>query len=119
MRRVMGQAALEGVAGEELSPGAGAKKDEDMAEAIRNLATTGHHSVSTCRMGPDHDGGAVLDHEMRVRGVDALRVVDASAFPDQISGNTNAPVIMKAEKAADMMLGRAALPAEDPRENAA
>ena len=66
-------------------------------------------------MGASNDPGAVLDETLRVRGVEGLRVVDASAFPDQISGNTNAPVIMLAEKAADMILGRPPLPPEDPR----
>ena len=78
-------------------------------------AITGHHPVSTCRMGADHDAGAVLDPALCVRGVEGLRVVDASAFPDQISGNINAPVIMMAEKASDMILGRPPLPPEDPR----
>ena len=58
--------------------------------------------------------GAVLDAELRVRGTQGLRVVDASSFPDQISGNTNAPVIMMAEKAADMIFGRPPLPPEEP-----
>jgi len=115
MREVVAQEALADVAGIELSPGAGTNSDTDIRRAIRDLATTGHHPVSTCRMGGDHDGGAVLDAALRVRGAEGLRVVDASSFPDQISGNTGAPVIMMAEKAADIMLGRPALPASDPR----
>jgi len=115
MREVVAQEALADVAGIELSPGTGTNSDTDIRQAIRDLATTGHHPVSTCRMGGDHDGGAVLDDALRVRGAEGLRVVDASSFPDQISGNTGAPVIMLAEKAADIMLGRPALPACDPR----
>jgi choline dehydrogenase-like flavoprotein len=67
-------------------------------------------------MGADSDPGAVLDDQLRVRGVDNLRVCDASAMPSQITGNPNATVIAMAEKAADMILGRAPLPAEDPRD---
>jgi len=119
VREIMRQPSFCGIVGEEMSPGAAAQSDEDLAQAVRNLVSTGHHPVSTCRMGADHDAGAVLDNELRVRGVQGLRVVDASAFPDQVSGNTNAPVIMMAEKAADMILGRPSLPAEDPRETAA
>ena len=115
MREVMMQAAFKDVLGPEISPGVRVRSDAEIAEAVRELATTTHHPVSTCRMGADNDTGAVLDEELRVRGVESLRVVDASAFPDQIGGNTNAPVIMMAEKAADMILGRPPLPPEDPR----
>jgi choline dehydrogenase-like flavoprotein len=116
MREVARQNAFAGVIGPELSPGADVESDADLARAVRALATTGHHPVSTCRMGADHDAGAVLDPALRVRGVEGLRVVDASAFPDQISGNINAPVIMMAEKASDMILGRPALAPADPRQ---
>ena len=115
MREVVQQDALAGVIGAEISPGAEIVGDADLEDSVRRLVTTGHHPVSTCRMGSDHDSGAVLDAELRLRGIGGLRVVDASAFPDQISGNINAPVIMMAEKAADMILGRPPLPAEDPR----
>ncbi len=115
MRKVTRQKAFEGVIGPEMSPGPSVTSDEDLAEAVRNLATTGHHPASTCRMGSSCDRDAVLDAELRVRGVECLRVVDASSFPDLISGNTNAPVIMMAEKASDMILGRPPLPPEDPR----
>jgi choline dehydrogenase len=115
MREVARQGAFAGVIGPELSPGADLESDADLEHAVRALATTGHHPVSTCRMSADHDVGAVLDPALRVRGVAGLRVVDASAFPDQIGGNINAPVIMMAEKASDLILGRPPLPPEDPR----
>lgn len=116
IRKIMQQPAFGGLIGDEMSPGSGVDTDDHLAEAIRNLATTGHHPASTCRMGADGDVGAVLDTEFRVRGVEQLRVVDASSFPDLMSGNTNAPVIMMAERAADMILGKPPLPPQDPRQ---
>ena len=111
------QQAFQGIVDCELSPGGNLQTDEEIEIAIRKLATTGHHPVSTCRMGPDHDVGAVVDHQLRVRGAEGLRIVDASIYPDQISGNTGAPTMMIAEKAADMILDKPALPAEDPRDS--
>ncbi|MEM1200906.1 MAG: GMC oxidoreductase, partial [Pseudomonadota bacterium] len=115
MREVARQAALAEILGPEITPGPGAVTDEEIAQAVKEEITTGHHPTSTCRMGPDHDRDAVLDPELKVRGVDGLRVVDASAFPDQISGNLNAPVMMMAEKAADVIRGLPVLAPEDPR----
>jgi 4-pyridoxate dehydrogenase len=82
--------------------------DAEIDAHIRATGITVHHPAGTCRMGADEQ--SVVDPELRVRGVEALRVVDASVFPDLIGGNINAPVIMIAEKAADMMRGRALLP---------
>ena len=115
MREVASRPALAGIAGVERSPGPEVHSDADLRRAVRQLATTGHHPVATCRMGGDHDRGAVLDAALRVRGVEGLRVADASSFPEQISGNVGAPVLMLAEKAADLILGRPAPPPEDPR----
>lgn len=115
MREVVSQPALQTVVSAEYSPGPSAQTDEQIGQAIRKLATTGHHPVCTCPMGSDSDPGAVLDDRLRVRGVEGLRVVDGSSLPTQVSGNVNAPIIMIAEKAADMILQREPLPPEDPR----
>jgi choline dehydrogenase-like flavoprotein len=80
---------------------AGALTDDEIRAAIRQRADTIYHPVGTCRMGSD--AGAVLDPQLRVRGVDGLRVVDASIMPTLISGNTNAPAVMIAEKAVDLI----------------
>jgi len=76
---------------------------EQLEEYVRCHADTEYHPVGTCKMGPDSDNMAVVDEQLRVRGINSLRVVDASIMPCLISGNTNAPTIMIAEKAADMM----------------
>jgi len=92
----------------EIAPGAGINDDAALTAYVRRSAGTVHHPVSSCRMG--RDDGAVVDDQLRVHGIDALRVVDASVFPSIIGGNTNAPVVMVAEKAADLLRGRAAPP---------
>jgi choline dehydrogenase len=90
---------------------------EHVVEAIRETAYTGHHPCSTARMGTDLD--AVLDEQLRVRGIDGLRVCDAAAMPTQITGNLYATVVAMAEKAADMILQRPAPPPEYPGETPA
>ncbi|UXA05373.1 GMC family oxidoreductase N-terminal domain-containing protein [Mycobacterium sp. SMC-2] len=87
-------------------PGDEVQTDEQWAEFLRRHAFRPYHPVGTCRMGSDD--GAVVDPELRVRGIDGLRVVDASVFPRITSGNTNAPVIMVAERAADLILQKTA-----------
>ena len=82
-------------------------------DLVRKTATTDYHPCGTCKMG--NDEMAVVDQELRVRGVDGLRVVDASVMPDIISGNLNAPTQMIAERAADFIMGKPALPAEYAR----
>ncbi len=90
----------------ETAPGPAAQSDEDLVAYIRAESYTVHHPVSTCRMGVDPM--AVVDPQLRVAGIEGLRVADASVFPSIIGGNTNAAVVMIAEKAADLILGRPA-----------
>ena len=111
IREITCQPAFGDVVGKEVAFGPEVKSRSAMATGLRQHITTGHHPVSTCRIGADDDVKAVLDAEFRVRGIEDLRVVDASAFPDQLSGNPNAAIIMMAERAADMLLGR---PQVDP-----
>jgi choline dehydrogenase-like flavoprotein len=101
----------------ELFPGSDVASDADWAAYIKRSLNTVHHPAGTCRMGADKE--SVVDPELKVRGVEGLRVVDASIMPFVIGGNTNAPVVMIAEKAADMILGKTALPAEHPERKAA
>ena len=117
LRHITKQEAFKDIIELELSPGESIETENEIHSAIRNLTTTGHHPVSTCRMGSNHDKDAVLDNNLKVRGIYNLRVIDASSFPDQINGNTNAAVIMMAEKAADIILEISPLKREDPREN--
>lgn len=79
--------------------------DEDWEVYVRQFGGIGYHAVGTCRMGPDGDSLAVLDPQLRVRGITGLRVVDASVMPEPVSGNTNAPTIMIAERGADIIRG--------------
>jgi choline dehydrogenase len=90
----------------EHDPGPACASDDDLVDFLRNKGFTVYHPAGTCRMGRDAD--AVVDPELRVHGVANLRVVDASIMPAVTSGNTNAPVIMIAEKTADAILGRRA-----------
>jgi choline dehydrogenase len=91
-------------AAREVAPGPAVTTREQLLAYIRATAATVHHPVGTCRMGAD--AGAVVDAQLRVHGLGGLRVVDASVFPSIVGGNTNAPVVMVAEKAADLVLGR-------------
>jgi choline dehydrogenase len=86
---------------EELYPGPHVRSDNEIVEYIRNHAQTMFHPVGACKMG--HDEMAVVDSQLRVHGIEGLRVVDASIMPTIPNGNTNAPVIMIAEKAADLI----------------
>src|SRR5881394_47754 len=92
------------VLGRELFPGADISSDEDLIDDLRQRVELLYHPVGTCRMGSDEN--AVVDPELRVRGVDGLRVVDASVFPIIPSGNTNAPTIAVAERGADLIAGK-------------
>ena len=102
VQEIMRQPALEPFVGEAIEPGDDVVTDDDMIEYLRNFGNTGFHPTSTCRMGVDER--AVVDPRLRVHGLEGLRVVDASIMPAVTSGNTNAPTIMIAEKASDMIL---------------
>jgi choline dehydrogenase-like flavoprotein len=103
-RDIYSQAPLKGLIRRELAPGPDKVSDADLEEYIRNTGAITQHPVGTCRMGLDER--AVVDAELKVRGVDGLRVIDASVMPNVPGGNTNAPTIMVAEKGADLIRGR-------------
>ena len=109
MRKLAKQTAFDELRGSEFAPGKHIKEDDDEAidAYVRETLSTVYHPVSTCRMGADDR--AVVNGEMKVRGLERLRVVDASVFPDLPGGNINAVVIMTAEKASDIILGKQAL----------
>ncbi|HEY1459871.1 MAG TPA: choline dehydrogenase [Casimicrobiaceae bacterium] len=92
----------------EYRPGPSARSDDDLLEFARNTGGTIFHPSGSCKMGPTSDPMAVVDPTLRVHGLQALRVVDCGAMPTLVSGNTNVPVIMMAEKASDMILADAA-----------
>ncbi|MEI8324005.1 MAG: choline dehydrogenase [Betaproteobacteria bacterium] len=101
MRKLLSQSALASLGGRESQASVGAQTDEEIELFIREHADTVYHPVGSCRMG--NGPMDVVDAQLRVHGIDALRVVDASIMPSVVGGNTNAPVIMIAEKAADMI----------------
>lgn len=111
IRKVVAQKAWDEYRGVEVTPGSGCRTDEEILAFLRQQAGTNYHPCCTCRMG--HGDDAVTDEGGRVRGLDNLRVVDASIMPEIVSGNLNAPIIMMAEKIADDILGRAPLPPEN------
>ena len=102
LRKILAAPALKSYAVEEIHPGPKVTSDEDLLAFCRQTGSTVYHPTSTCRMG--NDPLAVVDQRLRVRGIEGLRVVDASVMPDLMSGNTNAPTIMIAEKGSDMIL---------------
>jgi choline dehydrogenase-like flavoprotein len=102
VRRLMAQPALERFVGEEKSPGASMQSDDEIVDVCRTHGQSGYHAMGTCRMGTD--AGAVLDGRLRVRGAAGLRVVDLSVVPGPVSGNTNAPTMAIAARAADLIL---------------
>jgi choline dehydrogenase len=102
-RRIAAAPALAQYQPQEFKPGPAFQSDEELAAAAGAIGTTIFHPVGTCRMGRKNDTSAVVDSELRVRGVAGLRVADASVMPFITSGNTNSPTIMIAEKAAQMI----------------
>jgi choline dehydrogenase len=101
-RIVLGTQAFAAYRPEERSPGTEVRRDEDFLEAAYRVASTIYHGVGTCKMG--HDRLSVVDERLRVYGISGLRVVDGSIMPEIVSGNTHAPIVMIAEKGADMIL---------------
>jgi choline dehydrogenase-like flavoprotein len=106
VREVAAQAPLGAFCGREIGPGVDVRSNDELDAYIRATLATAHHPCGTCRMGIDAD--AVVDASLQLRGVQNLRVVDASVMPDLVGGNINATVILIAEKAADMILGKPA-----------
>jgi choline dehydrogenase len=102
-RRIVAAPALARYHPEEMLPGSALQSDAELAQAAADIGTTIFHPVGTCRMGRAWDSDAVVDSQLRVIGVEGLRVVDASVMPTITSGNTNTPTIMLAEKASDML----------------
>jgi choline dehydrogenase-like flavoprotein len=105
------QDAMTPYRGVELAPGPNVQSDSDLDDYIRNTVVTIEHPACTCPMGTGPE--CVLDPEMRVRGIEKLRVVDGSAMPDLTSAHINSTILMMAEKASDMILGRTPLPAQN------
>jgi len=112
-REIFAQDALKPYTGKEIQPGADVVTDEQIDTFLARKVESAYHPSCTCRMGANGDPMAVLDPELRVRGLEGLRVVDSSAMPAITTGNLNAPTIMLAEKGADHILGRGMLSPSD------
>jgi len=110
-REILTQPAMSAYRGQEIQPGKAIQSDEAIDAWVRENVESAYHPSCTCKMGSDDDVMAVLNSDCQVRGIDSLRVVDSSVFPTIPNGNLNAPTIMVAEKAADKILGKPALPA--------
>lgn len=102
-REIFAQKAFDELRGPEVLPGSSVQTDEEIDVFIRQKADTAYHPSCTCKMGQPTDPSAVVDPEAKVIGVENLRVVDASIMPSIVSGNLNAPTIMLAEKASDII----------------
>ncbi|SDX54087.1 GMC oxidoreductase [Geodermatophilus africanus] len=108
-REIASSGPLAAVLAGEWSPGGAVRSRKGLRQAVRDTLESLYHPVSSCRMGTDDE--AVVDPQLRVRGVDGLRVADASVMPTLVRGNTNAPTMMVAERAADLITGRTVDPA--------
>ena len=111
-REIAAQAPMQRFIKKEIAPGLEKNSQTDIDAHIRGTSITVHHPLGTCRMGPAGDRDAVVDEELKVRGLTGLRVVDASVIPEMISGNINAAVVAIAERAADLILDRQTLAPE-------
>jgi choline dehydrogenase len=103
-RSVLAASPMRELIDREIFPGADVVSDEAIAAHCKRTVKTGYHPVGTCKMGHDQDVDAVLTANLKVRGVNGLRVIDASIMPPIVSGNTNAAVLAVADKAADLIL---------------
>jgi choline dehydrogenase len=112
-REIFAQPAFDRYRGRELQPGAEVRSDDEIDTFIRAKVESAYHPSCSCKMGDEGDPMAVVDSQTRVRGLERLRVVDSSIMPSVTTGNLNAPTIMLAEKAADHILGRGMLAAEN------
>jgi choline dehydrogenase len=112
-REIFAQPAFDRYRGREIQPGKEIESDEQIDAFIRAKVESAYHPSCSCKMGSAQDAMAVVDPETRVYGLEGLRVVDSSIMPSVTTGNLNAPTIMLAEKAADHILGRGMLPAEN------
>ena len=112
-REIFGQKAFDPYRGKEILPGEQYQTDDELDDHIRRHAESAYHPCGTCKMGKASDPMAVVDPELRVIGVEGLRVADSSIFPRITNGNLNAPSIMVGEKGADHILGKGMLPADN------
>jgi choline dehydrogenase len=112
MQDILTQPAFNGFRGKRITPAPEITSDRELADYVRATADTDYHPSGTCKMGSDDQ--AVVDSQLRVHGIDGLRVVDASVMPTIVSGNLNAPTQMIAERAADYLLGKPPLSPEHP-----
>ena len=106
-REVLATSPVRGMVDREIFPGPDVMSDEALAAHCRRTVKTNYHPVGTCRMGRETDRDAVVTPDLKVRGIEGLRIVDASIMPTITSGNTNAPVLAIADKAVDILMGRA------------
>ena len=113
IRELFSQPAFAPYCGDEIAPGRAARSDAALDDFVRDNVESAYHPCGTCRMGSADDVNAVVDAECRVIGTEGLRVVDSSIFPQITNGNLNAPTMMVGERAADLILGRAPLPASN------
>jgi choline dehydrogenase len=112
-REIIDQPAMRKYAGSEIQPGDDVTSDDAIDEFIRQHAESAYHPCGTCRMGAGNDPQAVVDPDLKVIGLDGIRVADTSVFPSITNGNLNGPALMVGEKASDIILGRDPLPASN------
>jgi choline dehydrogenase len=107
LRRVLGSPALSGSGANEVVPGPAVQSDDELLQYIYERLGTAYHPVGTCRMGDPADPMTVVDSNLRVIGLENVRIADASVIPEVVAGNTNAPTMMIADVAADRIMGKA------------